>query len=245
MIPLASQFKRSLIFVHRWMGVFFCLLFLSWFTSGIVLMYWDYPSVSAADRLSRSPALDASKMKLSPQEAYARLQNDIPPDQVKLDMFDGHPVYRFRFDEAESVVSAEDGQELTEFPSEMTLRIASSWTGQPAAAAKVEENTEEDQWTVSGEFRDLRPLEKYTWPDGEQVYVSTVTGDVVQYTTQRVPPGRVLRRYPPLAVFHAAAETRRRVEPAGDLGVWTCDYRGDSGHYCRRVDVLTFEAISL
>lgn len=184
MIPLASQLKRALIFVHRWMGVFFCLLFLSWFTSGIVLMYWDYPSVSAADRLSRSPALDASKIKLSPQEAYARLQNDIVPDQVKLDMFDGRPVYRFRFEDAEAVVSAEDGQELVEFPPEMTRRIASSWTGQPAAAAKTEENTEEDQWTVSGEFRDLRPLEKYTWPDGEQVYVSTVTGDVVQYTTR-------------------------------------------------------------
>jgi len=183
-VLVGNQLKRALIFVHRWMGVCFCLLFLSWFASGIVLMYWDYPSVSAADRLNRSPALDASRIRLSPQEAYARLQNDIPPDQVKLDMFDGQPVYRFRFDDAESVVSAEDGQELIEFPPEMTRRIASSWTGQPAAAAKVEENTEEDQWTVSGEFRDLRPLEKYTWPDGEEAYVSTVTGDVVQYTTR-------------------------------------------------------------
>src|SRR5271155_6177766 len=105
MIPVASQFKRGLIFVHRWMGVFFCLLFLSWFASGIVLMYWDYPSVSAADRLNRSPALDASRIRLSPQEAYARLQNDIPPDQVTLDTFAGRPVYRFRFGDGESMVS--------------------------------------------------------------------------------------------------------------------------------------------
>src|SRR5258708_385963 len=38
------------------------------------------------------------------------------------------------------------------------------------------------QWTVSGQFRALRPLMKYSWPDGEQVYVSTVTGEVAQYT---------------------------------------------------------------
>src|ERR1700753_25053 len=131
MIALANQFKRTLIFIHRWMGVFFCLLFLSWFTSGIVLMYWDYPSVSAADRLIRSPALDVSKIKLSPQEAYARLQNSSTPDQIKLDVFDGRPVYRFRFDDSEAVISAEDGQEQIEFPPQMTLRIASAWTGLP------------------------------------------------------------------------------------------------------------------
>jgi uncharacterized membrane protein len=166
------------------MGVFFCLLFFSWFMSGMVLMYWDYPSVSTVDRLDRAPALDPSRIRLSPQAAYARLQNDVTPDLVKLDMFDGRPVYRFRYGDAESMVSAEDGQERIDFPPDVTLRIASSWTGQPGAAAKVEENTEEDQWTVSEEFRDLRPMRKYTWPDGEEVYVSTVTGDVVQYTTR-------------------------------------------------------------
>jgi len=52
------------------------------------------------------------------------------------------------------------------------------------ATAKAETIREADQWTVSGQFGELRPLLKYTWPDGEQVYVSTVTGEVVQYTTR-------------------------------------------------------------
>jgi hypothetical protein len=30
--PVAA--KKTLIFVHRWMGVALCLLFLLWFTSG-------------------------------------------------------------------------------------------------------------------------------------------------------------------------------------------------------------------
>ena len=30
---------------------------------------------------------------------------------------------------------------------------------------------------------DLKPLWKYSWPDGQQVYVSQVSGDVVQFTT--------------------------------------------------------------
>ena len=39
--------KRSLILVHRWLGVALCLVFLLWFPSGIGMMYWDFPSVSA------------------------------------------------------------------------------------------------------------------------------------------------------------------------------------------------------
>ena len=93
-----SMLKRTLIFVHRWLGVALCLLFLLWFPSGIGMMYWDFPGVSAADRLQHAPALDASKIVLSPSAAYAKLElsdSDSPP-QIRLNSFDGRPVYRFR-----------------------------------------------------------------------------------------------------------------------------------------------------
>ncbi len=182
---VGAQFKRALIFIHRWMGVFFCLLFLSWFASGMVMMYWQYPQVSTDDRLSRAPALDASRIHLSPPQAYARLGADGAPAGAQLVTFDGRPAYRFRFGLGDlSIVYAGDGQIQEDFPPELTLRIASAWTGQPPGAAKEQDNTEADQWTVSEEFAELRPLRKYSWPDGQQVYVSTVTGDVVQYTTR-------------------------------------------------------------
>lgn len=180
-----ASVKRALIFVHRWMGVLFCLLFLSWFASGIVMMYWQYPQVTPADRLSRAPALDASQIHLPPAEAYARLELDSAPFAAQLVMYDGRPAYRFRFGLDDLfIVYADNGQIQNEFPPDLTLRIASAWTRQPASAAKEEDNTEADQWTVSAEFAELRPLRKYSWPDGQQVYVSTVTGGVVQYTTR-------------------------------------------------------------
>ena len=180
-----AQLKRALIFVHRWMGVLFCLLFLTWFVSGIVMMYWQYPQVSVADRLSRAPALDASRIHVLPQQAYARLGIDSPPLGAQLVTFDGRPAYRFRIGLGDvSIVYADTGEAQEDFSPELTLRIASAWTGQPSSAAKEEDNTEEDQWTVAEEFAELRPLRKYSWPDGQQVYVSTITGDVVQYTTR-------------------------------------------------------------
>ncbi|HEY6614461.1 MAG TPA: hypothetical protein VIZ32_08080, partial [Vicinamibacterales bacterium] len=40
-----------------------------------------------------------------------------------------------------------------------------------------------DQWTLQTRLADLSPIFKYSWPNGEQVYVSQSSGEVVQYTT--------------------------------------------------------------
>jgi hypothetical protein len=167
------------------MGVALCVLFAVWFVSGIVLMYCEYPVVRARDRLARAGPLDATGIRLSPQQAYARLDAVEPPTEVRLAMFDGRPAYRFLFGRDSLLVYADNGQLQDEFPAPLTLRIAAAWARQPAARASFDGAiTREDQWTVSGEFRALRPLMKYSWPDGAQVYVSSVTGEVVQATTR-------------------------------------------------------------
>ena len=100
-------------------------------------------------------------------------------------MLDGRPVYRFHYDALQFIVYADDGQPVEAIRAESALRIASAWTRQPESAARFEGfNTEEDQWTVSQAFRPLRPLLKYSWPNAEEVYVSQVTGEVVQHTTR-------------------------------------------------------------
>ena len=76
--PSDMPFKRLAIVVHRWLGVSLCLFFLVWFPSGIGMMYWDFPGVTAADRLDRSPVLDASTIHLSPAEAFAALEQPPP-----------------------------------------------------------------------------------------------------------------------------------------------------------------------
>ena len=166
------------------MGVAFCLLFAWWFVSGIFMMYWDYPSVSDADRLQRAPAIDASLVRLSAAQAYARLGWDESPDATRLASFDGRPAYFFRVRRSEAIVYADSAEQQDEFPPELNLRTAAAFAGQPAGAARVEQVSEPDQWTLEGGVRNLLPLWKYSWPNGDQVYVSDSTGQVVQYTTR-------------------------------------------------------------
>ena len=105
------------------------------------------------------------------------------PVQLRLNTFDGRPVYRFRTGRGETLVYADTGERQGNVSTEMMRRIASAWTGQSASVAKVEAIEEVDQWTVQGALRNLRPLWKYSWPNGEQLYISQSSGEVVQYTT--------------------------------------------------------------
>src|SRR5262245_11134786 len=103
---------RLLLMVHRWVGVGCCVLFLLWFPSGIGMMYWGMPSVTARDRLDRWPALDPASIALSPQEAAEKANLTPAPNQVRLNSFDGRPVYRFgggRGGGASTIVYADTG----------------------------------------------------------------------------------------------------------------------------------------
>ena len=73
---------RSLIFIHRWLGVALCVLFLLWFPSGIGMMYFPMPSVTPESRLERLPVLDSSKVVVPPADAAEKLGVEI--DDLRL-----------------------------------------------------------------------------------------------------------------------------------------------------------------
>jgi PepSY-associated transmembrane protein len=189
--------KKSVIVLHRWLGVALCLFFLLWFPSGIGMMYWDFPGVTADDRLERSAPIDPSTIRLSPSEAFASTAQLQAPSHAHLTTFDNRPVYRFRVGRSDFMVYADTGALQTEpVPPAIVERAASAWVRQPVSGAAVETLEEADQWTVQGSFRTLRPLQKYSFANGEQVYVSRASGEVVQYTTRRSRLGAYLGPIP-------------------------------------------------
>jgi hypothetical protein len=135
--------------------------------------------------------LKADTVKISAAEALRALGNQEPPSRVTLSSFDGRPVYRFHYGRDEAMVYADDGSEQIEVPHEMVRRIALNWAIAPAHAdnphggdPREAEIAAPDQWTVQASLDDLRPLWKYSFPDGFEVYVSSVTGEVVQASTR-------------------------------------------------------------
>src|SRR5437867_4250548 len=244
---LRVMVKWFAIFVHRWLGVVLCLFFLIWFPSGIGMMYWDFPSVTAEDRLERLRPLDRSTVRTSPADALSALGLSQPPDQIRLSTFDGRPVYHIHSGRREHLVYADTGAAQGGILPDLMARNASAWTGQPASAAIIEP-IDVDQWTVQGSFRSLRPLWKYSWPDGDQVYISQTSGEVVQYTTRASRIGAYLGPIPHWLYFtplrkHQLAWTRVVIWSSGigtgaaivglTIGTWmyspTMRYRSATG----------------
>jgi len=181
---------KLLIVAHRWLGVALCVLFLLWFPSGIGMMYWGMPSVSTQDRLDRMPPLTPETIALSPEEAAEKVGQNPSPGQIRLSSFDGRPVYRLGGDGGR-IVYADTGQEHEQADNVMRDRVAAAWVGHPLAAASVESvGPEPDQWTVGNRLRNLRPLWKYSWPDGQAAYIGE-SGEVLLHTTR----GSRLRAY--------------------------------------------------
>lgn len=169
---------RVLMFLHRWLGVAAALLVFVWFASGIVMMYHRYPEVTPGDRLRRAADLDAASFTLSADEAAARMgrPGEAP---ARVTTFDRRPVYQY----VDATVFADDGSVLTTPDAAVVRRAAADWVGSSTSGATHDVVTEPDQWTLGGEVQQLLPLDRFSWPDGQQVYVDRQSGTVVQHTT--------------------------------------------------------------
>ena len=76
------------------MGIFFGIVFIVWFVSGMVFMYVGMPHLSPRERLGHLKPLDLSTVTLSPAEAAKKTELD--PKRFRVEMFyDGRPIYRF------------------------------------------------------------------------------------------------------------------------------------------------------
>jgi hypothetical protein len=212
------RLRLALIALHRWMGVALVSLFLLWFPSGIVMMYWSFPEVTGRDRLQHAEPLNPPDVRLTPAEALRRAELVDTPLSTRIDTFDGRPVYRFRDADGETVIYADTGEPQLEVSAAMRRRIAAAWTRQPADSALESALVEVDQWTVGGSLRTLRPLWKYSWPGGDEVYVAGATGEVVQATTRSSRIAAYLGAIPHWLYF---TPIRRHAPQWSRLVIWT------------------------
>jgi len=194
---------------HRWMGVGFCVLFFAWFTSGMVMMYWRFPTVDAEDRIARAAALDPATIHVNAQRAAKSVPSGAP-SRVRLNVLDGRPVYRFSSGRKSTLVFADDGRRIDAIPQEMALRIASAWIGLPANSASFEGLiVYDDQWTVEPSISSQGPFWKYSWPNFDEIYVSHATGEVVQHTNRASRIGAYFGAIPHWLYFTGLLRDRR------------------------------------
>ncbi len=184
--PVYSMLQRTLIVVHRYLGIPMSLVFIVWFISGIVMMYaGGMPSLSPQARVDRLPVLDFSAIQLSAAEAATRATPDASPSQARLLTVLGRPAYRFTIAGSTTTVFADTGERLESAGPETARRIVAAFATVPLDSVHyLGVVSSPDQWTL-GLVREL-PLHKLRINDRArtELYVSPRTAEVVLATNR-------------------------------------------------------------
>jgi hypothetical protein len=205
------DWRRWLVYTHRWLGIAGGLLFVAWFVSGVVMMYARMPGLAGEERLARASALDLSTATVSPIEAAQavgivvdasealaaltwpatettaqRRAAEISVERLRVGMIGDRPVYRFGAGRNETIVFADtatifDSVDREEAES-IARRFAPGYTGPVRYDGYV---TAPDQWTLQAQGQ--MPMHRFALddPDATRLYVSEANGDVVLRTTRR------------------------------------------------------------
>lgn len=182
---LARRGLRWLYLGHRWLGIATCLLCAMWFVSGLVMVYVPFPGLSSHDRIAYSEPVAFERVVVAPDAALAAAGLKTYPSQFKLTMLRGEPVYRMVDGKRRLAVSAVDGRPVPATTPAVAAEVVHRLLpGQGLGPVRTLFN---DQWTVAQGFDPHRPLHRVSVGDaaGRVLYVSSVTGEVVNETTRR------------------------------------------------------------
>jgi hypothetical protein len=179
------DWRKALIYTHRWLGIAGTLVFLIWFVSGIVFMYVGMPTLPAEERLSRMEPLDLSAVRVSPAEAAERNYLD-QPQRVRVAMHDGRPVYRFQSGSEWMMVYADTGELHEGLSADAAMALLRRYVPEHRDTLEYDGHlTDSDQWTLQSIIRNTMPLHRIALNDaaGTEYYVSEETAEPVLRTT--------------------------------------------------------------
>jgi hypothetical protein len=184
------DWRRPLIYTHRWLGIAGGILFIVWFVSGIVMMYARMPEITVDERLSRLLPLDIDKLHVGIADAARHTAacgpGGSPCERVQIGMLGSRPVYRIQSRGAWTTVFADSGQPLRHLTQAQAIDLAVLFAPDHARTIRYDSRIyEPDQWTLSGDARRAMPLHRLTLGDAAAttIYISDKTGEVMMKTT--------------------------------------------------------------
>lgn len=175
---IRTRARRWTYLVHRWTGIFGCLLMALWFVSGVVMLYVGYPKLTPWERLGPLPALPAQHCCV-PVDALPGAAA-LAADGLTLTSIGGTPAYVVH-DTASGlrVLTAADG--ALRGKADLAQAMAEARIFAPDAPLRYLGSIEEDRWTHSRGLDAHRPLLQWQMdgPSPGTLYVSSATGQVV------------------------------------------------------------------
>lgn len=167
---------RVLVYTHRWLGIVSGVLFVIWFTSGIVMIYARLPALDPLERLARLPALNPATIRVLPAAT-----GEIT--RLTIGTLETRPIVRVTAGGRTEIWFADTGDRVPEVDAEQAIRVARAFNGGTHALRHDARLTDADQWSFG--VRGRMPLHRLAVEDpaATVLYVTESGGEVVLKTT--------------------------------------------------------------
>ena len=182
------DWRKLLIYSHRWLGIVVGLVFVAWCVSGVVLMYYGVPHLTAGERLMRLPVLDLSTVRVSPSAAAAQLKE--APRRLRISMHGDRPVYRFntgRVFGRWTLVYADTGELVAPLDRDAALSWLKGYLPEQQRLRYDAYLQQPDTYTRLPAMQTHFPLHRVALDDGAgtEYYVSERSGEAVMKSDRR------------------------------------------------------------
>lgn len=168
--------KKILYSLHRILGTGLSILFVIWFLSGFVMLFHGFPRVQPSDKYAHAP--DVSVPSISIDSLIENLPDSASIDNIRLTSNFGNTILKVSTPDSTYTleISANDNA------SAYILQYAEKWNTSPIS--HIDTLTEVDQWIPFGYLKKDLPIYKVYFSDKDkhQLYISSQTGEALQYT---------------------------------------------------------------
>ena len=173
---------RTMLIVHRYLGVVVGLVMALWCLSGFVMIYRGYPAVTSVQRLK-----GLEPLQLNPASPESTI-GEAPLLGFRIDMLAGRPLLRLYDDDGRRMIDLSAAAPVERAgPKTAAAQAAAYAAGQGVRSpAKPPLLIYQDQWTVEG-ASSRGPVYRVAFEDPARtvVYVASRTGEVVQATDRQ------------------------------------------------------------
>jgi PepSY-associated transmembrane protein len=182
------DWRKLLIYSHRWLGIVLGIVFVAWCVSGVVLMYYGVPHLTAGERLMRLRPLDLSSIRVTPAEAAKELKD--PPRRLRISMHGDRPVYRFntgRVFGRWTLVYADTGQAVSPLDRDGAVTWLQGYLPEQQTLRYDAYLDRPDTYTRLPAMQTHFPLHRVALDDaaGTEYYVSERSGEAVMKSDRR------------------------------------------------------------
>jgi len=180
MMRKITQFVQA---IHRILGTLLSVLFLMWFVSGLVMIYHTFPRAGQQEKMARMEYLTPDLPALD--EVTARLPEGEKLRGLTLNRYLGQTVFHVRTNKGSYDLPADTLETIPAIDWNRIQQVATLWCAAPVA--QVDTMRKLDQWIPFGRLAKEFPIYKFHFNDPEkhQLYISSVSGEVLQFTNQK------------------------------------------------------------